>query len=494
MTEFGPYSMLIDFAMMSILLFIAQIIRAKVKWVQHLYLPTAMIAGFLGLFFGASFLENLSPVATAYAIPFSDQTSSYAYMLVVVLFASLYIGNGSKQSLKAAFSQVGDTFSLNMAAEFSGFGFALLVGGALLIFIVPDLTSTFPILQPAGFIGGHGYAAAIGTTLEESSNSIWGKNDAVIVGQTFATIGILCGIFGGLAAIKYATKKGYTRFVKGTHELPESLRTGFIAKQDQQSMGKATLSPAALDPLTWHALLILIATAGGYFSYHFVREILPITMPMMCLSMLAGVLLQKTLGVMKLQDTVDKDIITRMGSSVTDYLVAFGIASIKISVVVEYALPIVVLAIVGFVFPLLFLFVVSKRLFHNYWFERGIFIFGWSTGVVAMGVTLLRIVDPDFKSKALDDYGVAYIFISMVEIGIVSILPSVVAIAFITGNYGYTLIPGALMLFIGLALLVVTAYRYGIQSKDGASLRVGEVSGQNSEKNSMAFNVEKRPV
>ncbi len=45
---------------MSILLCIAQIIRAKLKWVQNLYLPTAMIAGFIGLFFGRSFLEFIS--------------------------------------------------------------------------------------------------------------------------------------------------------------------------------------------------------------------------------------------------------------------------------------------------------------------------------------------------------------------------------------------------------------------------------------------------
>jgi len=478
---FGPYSVLVDFALMSLLLFIAQIIRAKVEWVQNLYLPTAMIAGFMGLFFGSSFLSYVSPEAVAYAIPFSEEISSYAYLLVVVLFASLYIGNNSGQSLRATVSQVGDTFALNMAAEFGGFGFALLVGGAFLMIFIPEISSTFPLLQPAGFIGGHGYAAAIGTTLEESSKSVWGKNDAVVVGQTFATIGILCGIFGGLAAIKYATWKKYTRFVKGSSELPESMRTGFIAAKDQRTMGKATLSPAALDPLTWHALLILIAAGGGYFLYHLVREVLPVTMPMMCLAMLCGVLLQKILVVAKLQYTVDKQIITRMGSSVTDYLVAFGIASIKISVVIEYAMPILMLSIIGFIFPLFFLFFVSKRLFHNYWFERGIFVFGWSTGVVAMGVTLLRIVDPDFKSKALDDYSVAYIFISMVEIGIVSILPSVVAIGFVTGNYWYSLVPGAVLLSVGLLLLVVTARRYGVQSGDGAEPRRDEVNDNDTD-------------
>ena len=88
--------------------------------------------------------------------------------------------------------------------------------------------------------------------------------------------------------------------------------------------------------------------------------------------------------------------------------------------------------------------------------------------------TLLRIVDPDFRSKALEDYGIAYVFISMVELAIVSILPSVVALGFVSGNFWYTLIPGAAMVTVSVLLLVITARKYGLQSNDGASCRVAE--------------------
>ena len=480
--EFGPYTMLMDFALMSVLLFVAQIIRSKVKWIQNLYLPTAMIAGFMGLFLGRSFLGYISPEIAEYAIPFSDKIASYAYMLVVVLFASLYIGNSKKQSARQMMNQVGDTFTMNMGAEFIGFGAALLIGGGLLIMLVPQVSSTFAILQPAGFVGGHGYAAAIGTTLEEARQTIWQSKEAVIIGQTFATIGILVGIIGGLIAINIATRKKYTRCITSMGNLPQDMRTGFIAPENQGSLGKATVSAMAVDSLTWHILLIFMASAGGYYSYYWIKGLVPgITMPMMCLAMLSGVILQKILGLLKLDHSVDKQVITRMGSSVTDYLVAFGIASIKISVVVKFALPLAILAVLGVAVSFFFLFNVSKRLFHNYWFERGIFIFGWSTGVVAMGVTLLRIVDPDFKSKALDDYGIAYVFISMVELAIVSILPSVVALGFLTGNNWYTVLPGAAMLAIGGVLLLLTAKKYGVQSRNGAETRADEESVHDGE-------------
>lgn len=471
---YGPYNFLMDFALMSILLFISQLIRAKVRWIQNLYLPTAMIAGFIGLFLGKSMLSYIAPNITEYAIPFSGEIASYPYMLVVVLFASLYLGNIKKQSLKQVMNEVGDTFTMNMSAEFIGFGVALFLGGGLLMLLVPEISSTFSILQPAGFVGGHGYAAAIGTTLQEAKDTIWGAGEAVVVGQTFATFGILCGIFGGLLAINIATRKKYTRCIKEMGDLSKDVRTGFLNQENQTSIGRATMTPMAIDSLSWHIMLILIASAGGYYAYYLIKGLLPITMPMMCLAMLAGVLLQKLLGVLKIEHSVDKKVITRMGSSVTDYLVAFGIASIKISVVIKFALPLLILSILGICLSFFYLFFVCKRLFHNYWFERGIFIYGWSTGVVAMGVTLLRIVDPDFKSKALDDYGVAYVFISMVEIGIVSILPSVVALGFISGNNWYTILPGAVMISIGLLLLWITAKNYGIQSRDGAAQRQDE--------------------
>ena len=40
------------------------------------------------------------------------------------------------------------------------------------------------------------------------------------------------------------------------------------------------------------------------------------------------------------------------------------------------------------------------------WFERSIFVYGYSTGVFAIGMILLRIVDPQNKSKTLADVAV----------------------------------------------------------------------------------------
>lgn len=453
--NFGPYDMLMDFGIMSILLFVAQVIRAKVKFVQNMYLPASMIAGFLGLFLGSQFLNIL---------PFSRNIASYPYMMIVVLFAGLFLGNNEKSSFKEVVNKVGDTFTLNLAAEVGQFGFAIVIGGLILTKLFPQVNHSFALLMPAGFVGGHGYAAAIGGTLKD----ILGWDEAITIGQTFATLGLLCGVFGGIILINIATRVKATRLIKTMGELPKSMQTGLIPKKEQNSMGLNTINSMSLDSLTWHVGLVLIATAGGYYAFYGFKRLVPnASLPMMSLSMLAGVLLQFILNRMKLAEYIDKKIMTRIGGASTDFLVGFGIASIKISVVIKYAIPILIMLLIGVVYALLFLSFIGRRLFHNFWFERSIFIYGWITGVVAMGVTLLRIVDPEFKTEALEDYGMAYVFISFIELFIVSVVPLFVA-------KGQGLIAGVILLIVFSALLIITATKYGVQSSSITELREGE--------------------
>jgi glutamate:Na+ symporter, ESS family len=431
---FGPYNMLLDFCVVAGLLLVAQILRIRFRLIQNLYLPASVIAGALGLLLGSQFLDVL---------PFSKSIGSYPYLLVVVLFATLFIGNQKMESPKKVMADVGDTFCYNMIAEIGQFGIALLFGILVLKQLFPDLHQAFALMLPAGWAGGYGYATAIGGVLQN-----YGFTDAITVGLTMATAGMLSGILGGLLMINIATRLGITRFVKSMEVLPESMRTGLIPLNERNSIGQATVSPSTIDPLAWHLILILIATAGGYYANQYFKIILPkYDIPMMCLSMLAGVLLQLFLNAINLGHYVDKEVSTRIGSCVTDFMVCFGIASIKIAIVVQYALPLILLCLLGFVWCAGFLWILAPRMLHNFWFERGLFCWGWATGVVATGVTLLRIIDPEFRSRALQDYGLAYILISIVEIFLVSLTPVFVGLGYI-GETTAVLIGISILLFI----------------------------------------------
>ncbi|GAA0181776.1 sodium/glutamate symporter [Clostridium sediminicola] len=453
--SFGPYSMLIDFCIMSVFLFIAQMLRSKVKFFQNYYIPASLIAGFLALFMGPQFLNVL---------PFSQSTGSYPYLLVCVLFAGIFLGKTEKLHLKKIVNKVGDTFLINMSSEVICFGVALLLGGSLMFILFPNVFNEICVLLPAGFMGGHGYAAAIGGTL----NGLLGRTDGVVIGQTFATFGLLSGIFGGILCINFATRKGATRLISSIGSLPQECKTGMIPPEKRPSMGEETIHPMSMDPLAWHIVLILMATGMGYGIYKLYKPYAPnIEVPMMCLTMMAGVFIQTVLNKIGYGGYVDKKIVDRVGSGVTDYLVAFGIATIKISVVMQFIGPILVLCAVGIAWPFVMVFFVGRKLFRNFWFERSIFIFGYITGVVAVGVTLLRIVDPEMKSGTLDDFGTSYTLQSIVELFIVTMVP-VFAVQIGT-------IPvGAVLTSIGVCMLILCKVKYGSYKMPMHQLRKGE--------------------
>lgn len=120
--EFSALSLLYDVAWMSALMLIAKVIRSKVRFIQKLYIPSALIAGFMGLFAGKQFLN---------IIPFSSEISNYAGILIAFVFGSMFIGNKTKVSFKQMFNSVGDSFLVNAAAEITQFGLFILIGIAV---------------------------------------------------------------------------------------------------------------------------------------------------------------------------------------------------------------------------------------------------------------------------------------------------------------------------------------------------------------------------
>lgn len=305
---------------------------------------------------------------------------------------------------------------------------------------------------------------AIGTTLRQ-----YGWDDPLSLGYTSATVGLFSGIIGGMVLINIATRRGWTRLVRTAQQLPADLRTGFVPPDKRSSMGEGTVNPISLDPFTWHFALVLTACGLAYFINDALKSLLPgrYEVPTFALAMLMGVALQKLLNGVRLGSYVDRRVIKRIGSWITDYLVAFGVASIKIAVVMKYVLPTSLLFAFGVAFSVWLTLYLGKRMFHNFWFERSIFVYGWLTGVVATSVTLLRIVDPKFKKKALEDYGLAYIFISFFEIVIISVLPTLIA-------RGIVLIPALVLCGGFFACLVLSRWIIGWFPKSSSRLREGE--------------------
>lgn len=331
----------------------------------------------------------------------------------------MFIGTQGKMSVRSILNGAGDTLLVNGASEMLQFAVFILVGVVVLPVAFDGLNSAFGLMLPAGFVGGHGTAAAIGGVLADS-----GWDDATTIGQTFATVGLLGGILLGVLLINLGARRGWTKVIRGVGDLPEEMLTGLVPESKESPLGKSTTNGVSIDSLTWHVCLVLVSVGLAYLVNGGLKLVLPdVSFPVYGLALLCGIVVQGVLKFTKLDASVDKEVITHIGSSATDFLVVFGVASIKVSVVVEYWVPIAVLCVAGFVFVVLWFLCCVPRFFRDYWFEHGIYIFGMSTGVLATGVILLRITDPEFKTGVLEDFGLAWIVLSVMDALIVALSP-----------------------------------------------------------------------
>ena len=189
-------------------------------------------------------------------------------------------------------------------------------------------------------------------------------------------------------------------------------------------MGEASFSAISLDSMTFNFAVVVLIALGGYGLSKLIALAWPVLMlPVFSCAFIAGLLVRWFLGKVKVDEHVSKPIVSHLSGAFTDYLVAFGVASIKLEVVGRYIVPLLILLAVGLALTLVYVFLVGARIHRQYAFEKSIFTWGWFTGTMAMGIALLRISDPDSKSGCLDDYALAYLYIAPVEIALVSLSP-----------------------------------------------------------------------
>ena len=335
-------------------------------------------------------------------------------MLIIVIFAAVGV-NGfsfSKKAFKAEIDRIGSYLSYKVLAQAIQFGFAPLLSILIISTLFPDINYGFGLLLAAGFSGGHGTAAAVGDTF-----SRLGFTDANDIAMTCATVGILAGIFGGLFFVKLGTKFGWTKYIKGFQYISGDLRTGMVKDTENRPvMGKETTSSVSIDPLCWHFAVLLLASGAGIIVNKWIFKTFELDLPTYLIAFLIAIamfLVFKRTGV---SHYIDENIINRISGTATDFVVFFGIASIKIPVIVKYAAPLAILLVIGILIVVATLMFFGPAMNKGSWFERSLFVFGYSTGVFAIGFVLLRIVDPENRSKTLNDTAFAAPFTTPFEL------------------------------------------------------------------------------
>ena len=432
--EYTPFSLLVDVGWISFLMVVGNVLRRRVKLFQALLLPSPITAGRLGLLLGPHVLNLLG---------FSDRMGDYTTILIAVVFAAMPYSMQFDRSVRSGAKAM---WSYSTGMFLGQWGLFILLG----VFLFKPIWGTedwFGMMLPVGYVGGFGTAAAVGSSLEAT-----GAVGASSLGFTSATVGTLAAIVGGIIFANWAIRTERTASMP--KKLPWEILSGYIDEEENRpSIGKATTNPSAIEPIALHAGILTLTVMVAYLFNGWLKGIFPsVSPPLFAVAFVMGILGKTLLNLLGKPNYVDRDTINSISGAATDYLIAFGTASIVPAAIASYWVPLVIMFILGTIYCVVFLFFVAPTFFGKQWIERAIFGWGWATAAVATGIALLKIVDPKLKSGTLNEYGVAYVGFAPFEIGMTIIAPIAVIAGWTLGLGLVTTV--AAVVILGAALVL----------------------------------------
>ena len=296
--DFSPWVLFTDIGLISLLLLAGTIIRAKVGFIQRMFLPASIIAGTSRFSARTKWYWDSS---------FSGQIGTYPAILIAIIFGTLPLLS-PKIDWNAIKTRVGSMWSYSQLAMLLMWGGGLLFAILLINPFWNDLHDGFGLLLAAGFVGGHGTAAALGATFAQN-----GWEEARSLAMTSATIGIISAITIGIFFIKRGSAKGHTSFLASFDELPNELRTGLIPPESRTKSMTDTVSSISIDPYVFHLAIVSIIAMGGYYLSELGVMLLPsVAIPAFSLAFLVGLLVKKILSATNSEKYVSTDVMNRI--------------------------------------------------------------------------------------------------------------------------------------------------------------------------------------
>ncbi|WP_020008526.1 sodium/glutamate symporter [Salinicoccus albus] len=450
----------IGFALLylGIFLLIGKWIRMRSKWMQNLFLPASVIGGFLALLLGPEALGQIlanftggdsfwaSGVMTTEIV---EVWSALPGLMINIVFATLFIGTvlpGLKRVWEVGGPQLAFGWTLGWGQYVIGLLLALLI--LVPFYNMPAFTGA---LIEIGFEGGHGTAAGLQGTFEDL-----GFPQAYDLAVGLATVGILTGVIVGIAFINWGVRRNHANVITDVKGMSPTQKAGVVESENRETSGDLTVRPESIETLTFHFSIVGFAILIGYLILQAITWVegalfgsdFMTYVPLFPLAMIGGLIVQVFLNRLDTSRLVNRQIITRIQGFSLDILITSAIATVSLSVLGEYIVPFLLLALAGIAWNVFGFFVFGPRMMPAYWLERAVGDFGQSTGVTATGLMLMRVADPEMKSPAVEGFGYKQlVFEPFLGGGLVTALSA--PLVFMFGPVPF-LIFASVMLLIGL--------------------------------------------
>jgi ESS family glutamate:Na+ symporter len=385
--EFG-----LSMVILSLIFAVAALARRWFRPLRALFIPTAVIGGFLMLALGP---EGLGRVIGGNGL-FSQETfavwKALPGLLINVMCASLLLGE--------RLPPLGKVWTISgshviAAGVMSGGQFA--IAGILTMLVLEPVfgfSSKAGALIEMSFAGGHGTLAGLTPVLIQ-----YDAAELLEVGLGLATIGMVTGILIGTMLVNYGINSPTIPVARQNPPSPDEdldIDHHLPGPDDEpldewKGMTQVTAAAVFLGVSIGVGIVLLEAfrvtfnALGSDFFEMF---------PLFPFTIIGGVLVQLCAVRFHFKWAVHRRAVEGFGGMATDGIVVCAIGTLSLSALGSHIGPLIILAAASVAWSVFLTMVIAPRLFPRNWFEHAIAEFGESQGNVATGFVMVDMVDP----------------------------------------------------------------------------------------------------
>lgn len=395
--QIQDWDITIYFVYIGILLFVGKVIKEKVPFLNRIILPTALLAGFIGLMLSDGFLGWI-PIERGEGTVLKE----IVYHSLAIGFIALALKRTKNKSTKKVWS-TGMIIVMTYLMQ-------AIIGATVVVVLFRDYFLGAGLLLPLGFGQGPGLATEIGSSYAVGSGELLHGGP---LGATIASIGFLVGGVIGVIALNYYARKNNIK-VNKFHKENSSIKETFEFETIKEIR--------VFDALTSQMVIIFIIYGVVYGTLVFLEGYLFPTMGDLgetfagvfhgfnfLLGILYALLFAKVLGMFEekgknVNFMTNNYVLSNISSIAFNFLITAAVLSITIEALEYYAWFIIALAVFGTLSTFVFIKMIVKKVYGpEFELEYFLGMFGMLTGTASTGLALLKGIDQDLKSPVAEE-------------------------------------------------------------------------------------------
>ncbi|NLJ40537.1 MAG: hypothetical protein GX352_02845 [Clostridiales bacterium] len=392
----SDWAIVMNILLIFVLMFVAKLIKEKLGLFKSIVIPTALLAGFLGLIIG--------PEVLGWVRFNTDFYEKLVFHTMGLGFIALTL---TEEGVKHRTDSIKSGLFIISTYCFQGVIGMLVVWGMVATF-KPDLFVGLGLMLPLAYGQGPGFASSIG----ESWDMVLPFGFANQYGLTLSTVGFLVGGIVGVIMLNYYIRK---------YKIPvERLRTlkGLQSKElTVSSVNEINFFDNVTVQIVWIAIIYMVT----YFTILGLGSLLShlgsigetIASLIKGFNYLFGIILallfKKILGLTtkiskRTKSLLDRYMMNNLASLFFNIMITASVMAISIEAMKDYWELLAVISVFGAITSLVYIVWFGRRTFHNNTIHYILAMFGMLTGTASTGLALLRGIDPNLDTDVAQNF------------------------------------------------------------------------------------------